>query len=243
MKSKLKFGLLALCTMLVFPAAVQAVSIPLGDSGWALLVRPELIEGGQVAYPYIYGVTDDAVVIQLDKVFNRPFSQYGFNYPIIVEFEKLSANATLKIIIEDELVINKTGREWTDYHMHLMVDVLDPEAGFDPNINFIPDGDQFENVGYASNSGYNNLPIDLHFIDTDGNGVLYTSGENWFQPGWWDGRIVIVTDPEMDIGDFFGLKEIPTAIPEPATLTLLGVASIWIFIRKKQRFLSGFRSK
>jgi len=241
MKSKIKFGLLVLYAVLVLSASAQAVYYPLLDpdtqvsSGWAFVARSDLIEGGQVAYPYVYGVTGDAVVIQLDKLFNRAFSQDGFNYPIIIEFEKLSVNATSKIIIRDERIINETGREWIDYHMHLMVDALNPQAGFDPS--FIPDGDQLEDVSYASNCGYNDLPIQLHFTDANDSGVPSSPpaepGENWFQPGYYsDGRIVIVTDPQIQVGEHFGLKEIPT-IPEPATITLLGLAGAIVLRRRR----------
>jgi hypothetical protein len=249
MKSKIKFGLLVLYAVLVLSASVQAVIYPLLDpetqvnSGWAFVARSDLIEGGQVAYPYVYGVTGDAVTIQLDKLFNRPFSLDGFNYPIIIEFWKLSANATSKIIIRDEYIENGTGREWTDYHMHLMVDALDPQAGFDPN--FIPDGDKLENVSYALNYGYNDLPIELNFKDANDSGVPSTPpaepGENTFWLGNYGGQIVIVTDPKMQVGEHFGLKEIPTAIPEPATLVLLGTAGIWIFTRKKRSARPVFR--
>lgn len=229
MKSKIEFGFLALCVVLVLSTSAHAVSQPLGDSGWAFVVRSDLVEGGQVAWPYIYSVTEEAVTIQVDKLFNRPFTD-GLNYPIIIEFEKISIDATPKIIIWDEYIVNETGSEWTDYHMHLIVNALNPQAGFDPS--FIPDGDQFENVYYNSYYGYNNLPIDLNFEDIDGNGVP-PSGENAFQPGYYGGHIVIVTDPEIQPGEHFGLKEIPTNIPEPATLILLGTAGIWIFNRKK----------
>lgn len=234
MKSRIKFGLLAFYAVLVLSTAVQAVSCPLLDSGWAFVVRSDLIEGGQVAWPYVYGVIDDTVVIQIDKVFNRPFSQDGFNYPIIVEFEKISANATSKIIIRDEYIKNKTGREWIDYHMHLIVDTSNPQAGFDPG--FIPGGDQLEDVSYALNYGYNDLPIQLHFRDTNAEGVPFSPpGENVFQPGGYysDGWIVIVTDPQIQVGGGFGLKEIPAILPEPATIVLLGLA-VAIVLRRRR---------
>lgn len=235
MKSKRQFCFLVFCSVLVCSAPVKAVSnFPLGDSGWAMIAREDLIDGGQVAWPYVYGIVDDAVIIELDKLFNRPFAQDGFNHPIIIEFEKLSADATSKIIIRDEYVVNETGSEWIDYHMHLIVNSLDPQAGFDPS--YIPDGDQLEDVSYALNLGYNGLPIQLHFADTNGAGVPSSppaeSGENVFQPGYYtEGQIVILTDPEMQVGEHFGLKEIPT-IPEPATLLLFGIGGLMTIKRK-----------
>jgi len=230
MKSKIQFGFLMFCSVLVLSATVQAASNPIGDSGWAMTVRA----GQKVSWPYVYGIINDAVVIQIDKIFDRPFDQDGFNYPIIIEFEKLSADATSKIIIRDEYIENETGSEWFDYHMHLMVDASNPEAGFDPG--FVPDGDQLEDVSYALNYGYNGLPIRLNFMDTDGSGVQSSppaqSGENVFQPGYYSGgKIVIVTNPGLQVGEHFGLKEIPT-IPEPATLLLLGIGGLITLTRR-----------
>jgi len=246
-KSKKGVGFLVsvLCTLCVCTAPVEGISIPLIDpithidSGWAMVVRSELLEGQQVDVPYVYGVIDDAVAIQLDKTFSRPFSEDGFNYPIIIEFEKTASDATPNIIIREEFIRNETGMEWIDYHMHLIVDALNPQAGFDPT--FFPDGDQLEDVYYTSNYGYGGLPIQLHFVDTDGSGVLssppYEQGENVFQPGYFtditDSQIVIVTDPGMAVGEHFGLKEIPT-IPEPATVCLLGLGALGI-LRKRRK--------
>ncbi len=242
MKTKIKLCLLTLYVVLGSSTIVYALTQPLGDSGWEIVVRSDLVEGGQVAWPYIYSVTDDAVTIQIDKLFNRPFTQDGLNYPIIVEFLKVDVDATPKIIIRDEYIGNETGTEWYDYHMHLIVDALDPQAGFDPS--FIPDGDQLEDVSFDQNSyiGYNGLPIKMDFVDIDGNGILSSPpaefGENIFQPGYYGGQIVIVTDPDMQLYEHFGLKEIPTSVPEPVTFALLGTASIWIFTRKRHSFRS-----
>jgi hypothetical protein len=42
--------------------------------------------------------------------------------------------------------------------------------------------------------------------------------------------------------DFTGMSDI-TVTPEPATIVLLGTASVWIFTRKKHQFLGGHRNK
>lgn len=237
MKSKIKFGLLTLYVVLVLSAPVQAVSIPLGDSGWAMVVSPRM-EG--VSVPIVDRVTSDAVYIELGKTFTSPLED-GLFRPIIIEFQKISSTATSNIIICDEYIVNDTSTEWLDFHMSLIVKVINPEAGF--NRNFIPDGDQLENVYYSSGYGYGGRPIMLNFIDTDGSGVpSLPAGDDVFCPGYRSGQIVIVTDPDMVLGARFGLKEVPT-IPEPATLVSLGTAGIWIFTRKKRRFLRGYRSK
>ncbi len=217
---------------IMLSASALAVFQPLGSSGWDFVVRSNQLEGGQVSWPYVYGVTSDAVIIQIDKTFNRPFS-LGFNYPIIIEFEKRSANAVSKIVIHDERVINQTGSQWSDYHMFLIVDACTPEAGFNPN--FLPDGDQLENVSYdLYGYGYGNLPIQLNFSDADASGVPFSPpGENWFQPAYYGGQIVIETNPQMPVGGHFGLKEIPT-IPEPATFALLGLGALSLLRRKRK---------
>jgi len=236
MKKKLFLSLAVLGAMCVCVAPVEAVIIPLEDSGWAMVVSPSVWESGQVGEPYVYGVVDDAVVLQLDKLFNRP-AQGGFVDPIIIEFQKISTNAALNIIIRDEYIINDTGVEWVDYHMHL----ISCQTGFNPN--FLPDGHQFEEVFYGDNYGYNDLPTRLHFVNTEGGGVPYSPpGDDVFQPGYAGGQIVIVTDPEMEVGARFGLKEVPT-IPEPAALLLLGIGGLMALNRKTAHALSGFGTK
>ena len=104
-----------------------------------------------------------------------------------------------------------------------MVDTLNPQAGFNPN--FLPDGDQFESVYYVRNSGFNGMPIQLNFVDTDANGVpAFPPGDDIFLPGFTIGRIVIDVDPQMPVGTRFGLKEV--SAPEPATIALFGLSGL-----------------
>ena len=227
--------LLTICLVLVCASLAKAASVQLvdqvtgQDSGWAMSMRADSV-GGEVMVPYVYGVAGNAVTIEIDKSFDKAF-EGGFGFPIILEFTKTSANATANIVIRDEYVKNNTGATWTDYHMFLMVGLSNPNAGFDPA--HVPSGDQLENVSYSGNNGYNNLPNQLIFMDANGSGVSSVLGDNIFQPGYAGGEIVIVTNPAMNVGGSFGLKEIPT-IPEPATVALLGIGALLSFTRKRR---------
>jgi len=227
--SKKGFWFLVMCVLFDCVIPLQAVIIPLDDSGWAMVVDSN---PGEVDFPFIYGVTDDAVSIQLDKVFDRAVGSDGFFDPIVIEFQKVSPDATANIIIRDEYIVNDTDIEWFDFHMHLIVSIMDPQAGFNPD--FLPDGDQLEDAYYSTNYGYDELPIQLHFVDADGSGVpALPAGDDIFRPGHIAGQIVIVTNPQMEVGERFGLKEVPS-IPEPTTLLLLGIGGLMAF-RSKRR--------
>jgi len=231
MISKKGVVFLVLYALLVCAASVEGVVIPLDDSGWAMVVRPGL---GTVSAPIVDRVTGDAVYIELAKTFNSP-PQGGFLAPIIIEFQKVSPNATLNIIIRDEYIVNNTDTEWIDFHMSLLVDILNPQAGFNPDS--LPDGDQLEQVYYNCNYGYQQLPIRLHFVDNDGSGVPSSPpGNDVFQPGYRGGKIVIATNPDMAVDARFGLKEVPT-IPEPATLLILGMGGLVMTVTRRRRFV------
>jgi hypothetical protein len=219
---------------LIGVVSAQGAYVPLlandgTDSGWAMVTSSSM-QG--VKSPVVYGVDDDAVTIELDKTFS--FTDGEYFRPIQVEFMKTSADATSKIIINDEYIVNNTGREWTDFHMYLMVDMLNPVAGF--NSAVLPDGDQLENVYYSDNYGYGGMPIQLSFEDTDGSGVPFDPpGDDVFMPGYVIGQIEIIVDPSMAVGSRFGLKEIPTnTVPEPLTLALLSLGSLCLIHKKKK---------
>jgi len=201
--------------------------IPLDGSGWAMIANTN-----QVKYPFTYSVNNDAVIIQLDKDFYGPVDSYGNLDPVVIQFMKISNQATSEIVIREEYIYNSTNSYWKDFHMFLLVGIENPEAGFDPTQT--PYGDQLEQVSYSNYVGYNPgtgaLPIGLDFA-TGGQGVSNVLGENLFNPGYRSGYdpIVILTDPDLSVGARFGLKEVPT-VPEPMTIVifLAGLGLWWI---------------
>lgn len=216
-------------TALTAPAAKSAV-LDIGDSGWQMIVSADNQLVGDIGYPYIYGTINDAVHLELDKTFRKGPDEFGFMSPLTIEFKKVSANAVSRIVIRDEYIVNDTGVEWVDFHMQLLVSMMNPEAGF--NTSYIPSGGVLENVSYSMPYGYNGNPVRLDFENASGGGVSYIDGEDIFQPGLAYGDIVIEVNPNLAVGSRFGLKEIPT-IPEPATAALLALGALPALIQRQ----------
>ena len=207
----------------------SAHAVPLIDSsgnhsGWEMIAQS--YSEGYVS-PVTDVVGDDYVLIELYKTFPGPI-EYGASQPHVVEFIKVAPDAKQNIIITDEFIRNNTDYEWFDFHMTI-INLGTPEAGFDPQ--HVPNGDQLEEVYYTTPlPGYDGLPTQLNFVNAQGGGV---PPSDVFWPGWQDGEIVIVTNPQMRVGDSFLLKEWAT-VPEPATIVLLGFSSIPL-LRKRRR--------
>ena len=202
---------LSVITVLLISSVSKAALYPLEDSGWTAAVNEDWDIGVTVD-----AVLEDAVVIQLQKRFVGEPDDLGLMQPMYVEFIKDLETALEKIIIADEFVTNDTSVDWIDFHIELAVSIFDPEAGFVEPTS--PSGDQFQTVVVSGTNGHDGLPTKIDFYD----GVVPNDppDQDDFRPGWHSGRITIIADPEMEVGQRILLKEYPT-IPEPATLLLL----------------------
>ncbi len=221
MKYNIKKSILSLLLIAFVAPFSNAGSVTLGDSGWAM------ISSGDSVNVHVDSVGFDEVTIRLEKTFTGDIDEFGFFNPILIEFEKISELARSSIIIDSEMVLNNTNHTWHDYHMQLVIDPFNPEAGFTKSA---PDGDNLEGVSYQQNYGYYGLPIQLDFLNTQGSGV---DPETTFNPGLVSGDILIQTNvTEMEIGDRFGLKQVPT-IPEPATVLLLVLGAVPAIAKRK----------
>ncbi len=219
---------LVLCMTLIYTNLSFAAFIELGESGWAVVLSPAMEE--VVSVSLLPFNIEDAVVIEIDKEFKQLPDEMGIFSPIVIEFQKLSEDAVSNIIISDEYIVNNTGVEWFDFHMLLIVG--DQQAGFNPN--YIPSGDQFEDVSYGMYYGYDDMPIGLDFMDIDGHGVLPSpAGDDVFWPGQAEGKILIEINPAMDVGQRFRLKEFPT-VPEPVTLILFGMGALLTLTHRRR---------
>ncbi len=224
-----KMRVLSLIVILGGWISSLATAIPLiaptgADSGWDLIVNG--YSQNHVA-AVVDSVNDNAVIIELIKDF--AYSPDGSVQPLYVKFQKRLPNALPNIVIADEFIENNTGFDWHDFHM-ILISMGDPDASFDPQVK--PVGAPFDTVYYSGLPGFDGLPTVLNFEDgTVANGQIFQPGVSYTQPG---GHISIITNPQMQVGDYFYLKEIPsTVIPEPATIFLMGAAAIVRTVKRK----------
>ncbi|NIA06033.1 MAG: PEP-CTERM sorting domain-containing protein [Actinobacteria bacterium] len=208
--SCLVFLALALIALLSGSAVAGDVAsgYELGDSGWSAVVNPDW----DISFA-VDGLSDDAVIIQIQKRFTGELDEFGLLPAMYLEFVKDSEEAVPQIIITDEYIVNDTAADWLDFHMEL---IGSPLAGFDPQ--YIPSGDQFATVVLSGSNGYDGLPTKFDFYD--GLVVNEPPGDDTFRPGYDSGAMAIITNPDMQVGQGILLKEYPT-VPEPATLMVL----------------------
>ena len=210
----------ALC--LILPSSARSALYELGDSGWTAAVD----EGAMNVITDVF--TGAAVVIRIEKTFEGEPDGLGLIAPLYLDFYKNREDAAGQIIINDEFITNNTSANWIDFHIELEVSVSDPEGGFSSVL--IPSGDLFETVVLSGSDGHNGLPTRFDFS----NGLVPNNPEDQddFRPGYHSGAIIIIADPEMQVGQLIVLKEYPT-IPEPTTLCWLVLGALVMIGRKR----------
>ena len=215
---------LSLCGI-AFATPIQG----LGNSGWSLAVNP----GGDIT-AVVDDETEDEVIIQLQKTFTGEPDEFNLLPTMYVEFVKESADAVNIIVITDEFITNDTTVDWIDFHMELVVNVEQPKAGF--SMQYIPSGDQFQTVlpgGVVLLNGPNGPEqVYTKFDFSDGTVPNEPPGSDIFRPGADSGAMVMLINPDLEVGTRIRLKEWPT-IPEPAAFCLLGTGLAMFLGRRK----------
>lgn len=213
----------AVAAFLLFSSNVMADTVVLGNSGWEASWDSSLDPYVEIIVDL---VTPDAVFIQKAAEFIQPPGPGGFP-SIAITFRQIDANAVSQIVINDEIITNSTGFDWTDFHFEL-IDGLD--AVFN---RVLTDGS-------AGGNGFNTSPFDnqtwsadLQALTVDGFGLgpggsdaIVPSGSTWFPGGGAaDGELYIDVVPQPQAPfTVFTLKETPT--PEPASLVLLALGGL-----------------
>lgn len=185
--------------------------------------------------PYVgvqsYGVVGDSVVIEKSAEFVNSPPQPGFPYPTVpIVFTQTDPGAVHNIVIDDEIITNSTGTDWTDFHM----EILDGnDAFFDPVATAASGGSG--PIGFTI-SPFTQAMFDGGNQALDIYGGVVPDGGNWFPGnGATDGQLWI----NVNTGDgvttpltTFTLKETPT--PTPGALSLLALGGLGAIGRRRR---------
>jgi len=202
----------------------EAGFVILGNSGW----RADW-DSSLDPFVSINWVADstalDAVFIQKAAEFTQgPVNGIFPSIPIV--FSQISPNAVHNIVIDDEIIVNHTGADWTDFHM----DLLDHgEVVFDPVATAASGG--------GGPIGFSIAPFTTAAFTPDNSrldiaGGVVPNGGLWFPGGGAnDGQLWIHVN-NLSGTTLFTLKETPT--PAPGALALLALAGMMGKTRRRR---------
>lgn len=203
------------------PAVAKIVNL---GGGWQAEWAPSLDATVDMTS---YGVIGDALVIQKSAEFTQ--APQGGVFPTIpIVFRQIDASAVSKIAIDDEIITNSTGVDWTDFHMQLLDGI---DVAFDPAATLGSGGpgpigwtiDPFTQAAFSQD----NMALDIW-------GGVVPDQTSWFPGnGLTNGQLLINVVPKDGITEpftVFTLKETPT--PEPASLILLAMGGLAVLRRR-----------
>ncbi|MDK1030955.1 MAG: PEP-CTERM sorting domain-containing protein [Planctomycetia bacterium] len=227
-----RYAAFMFCVLFFWGAAgAVIVTVPLvdgntqEDSGWSATYDDSYID---IFVDRVNG-QDDFVLIQISKEFTiGPNPVTGQFPPLIMDMvQRLPDAQTVSTIrINDEIIRNRTGTDWTDFHWQL----------FDG-------GDVWFDVAASTTFGIQPLP---HFqtqvwhtlpgdaTKADGLTVLdglVADGSSYF-PGIEDGDLVMVVNLSGERPVSFTFKQFPT--PEPTTIALMAIGSAVLALRRRR---------
>lgn len=221
--------IVALLTALLSVSAAQAGSIDLcgGAAGWRATWDNSLDGLVQIIASDCSQLANGRVFIEKSAQFTQGPSPSGVFPTISITFNQTAVTNVTRIIIEDEIITNSTGSDWTDFHMDLIDSgdaVFDVAAtagsGGPPPIGF--------SIAPFTIAGFSNGNTRLDIL-----GGVVPNGSQWFPgSGALDGELHIAVNPHAQAPfTVFSLKETPT--PEPTSLAMLALGAAAVLRRRR----------
>ena len=211
--------ILTAAAILSLTPPAQASIMPLGTSGWEAEL-PDNVNVGII----VDAENDRLVLIEIIKTFIAPPVDGQFP-PISIDFSQVSddADTVALIVLNDELITNNTGFDWTDYHW-----LIEGPAAFKISTTVASGFDisPFTNATWTPKAGWGADYASA--LNVDGGTV---AGGSTFLPGINAGVLVIEADLSGEGDSSFTLTQHPT--PEPATMVLLA-AGLPLLLRRRR---------
>lgn len=202
--------------------------VVLGNSGWQASWDSSLDPFVDIS---VDAVTDDAVFVQTTAEFAQRNGPTGFP-AVPVTFRQIEADAVERIVINDEIITNSTGSDWTGFGFELLDG---DDAAFNPELT----------GASAGGSGFYPSPFDTQTFDGDertfsvdglglgsgGGNAVIADGSHWFPGnGASDGELYIdVITGDGTLGDpftVFTLTQTPSLVSEPPAAVLAVIATL-----------------
>ena len=219
--------------VLLLATPTFAGSIVLGNSGWGASWDNSLDLFVNVV---VDGENSTQVFIQKSATFVQGLGPGGIFPTIPITFQQLEPTTVTQIVINDEIITNSTGHDWTDFHFEL----LDSgDAAFNRTLTdaSTPQGfftSPFDNQTWGGQLGpdlYTEFWVDGFGLGAGGSDAIIPGqfpGNVWFPgDGAFNGELFIDVVPQAQAPlTVFTLKETPTFIPEPSTAVLIVLGMI-----------------
>jgi len=211
--------ILTAAAILSIAPLAHAEIVPIGSSGWEATL-PDNVNVGI----FVDLENENYVLIEIIKTFTAP-PENGVFPGISIDFTQVSGDAdTVAIIVlNDEIITNNTGYDWTDYHWTLEGPAafsISATEGSGFNI------DPFTNADWTPKAGWS---ADFaSALNVDGGTVAAGST---YLPGVDTGAMLIQLDLNEPGPASFTLTQTPT--PEPATMVLLA-AGLPLLARRRR---------
>lgn len=226
-------GLIRFCVVAVLcatgfaaqPAMAGSVDFCGGAAGWSATWDSSLDGLVEVHASDCTQLGNGLLFIQKSAEFTQgPVNGIFPSIPVV--FMQTGPTNVVNIIMDDEIIVNSTGADWTDFHM----DLLDTgDAAFDPAATLASGGGG--PIGWTI-APFNQAQFVLGNTRLDIFDGVVPNGGIWFPgDGATDGQLWIDVNPRATAPfTTFTLKETPT--PEPTTLALLALGGL--LLRRKR---------